>query len=55
MSKMTLVVGILSVVMAVIVFVLVDDLRRYYSGLFFTIIGAVMLLNVRCWKCNADK
>ena len=49
MSKMVLILGILCTVLAVIVFVFADGLRRWYSGLFFVLIGAVTLLNAFYW------
>jgi hypothetical protein len=55
MSKSALVVGILGVVMAVIVFVFADGLRRWYSGIFFAVLGIVMLINARRWGHAADK
>ena len=49
MSKVGLISGIVCIVMAVIVFVFADGLRRWYSGIFFTIMGTVMLVNtLRC-------
>jgi peptidoglycan/LPS O-acetylase OafA/YrhL len=45
MSKMYLVLGILFIVLAVIIFVFADGLRRWYSGIFFAIIGTVILVN----------
>ena len=43
MSKVGLISGIVRIVMAVIAFVFADGLRRWYSGIFFTIMGTVML------------
>jgi hypothetical protein len=45
MSKMHLVLGILFIVLAVIIFVFADGLRRWYSGIFFAMIGTVILVN----------
>jgi len=45
MNKVGLVFGILFIVLAVIVFVFADGLRRWYSGIFFAIIGTVFLVN----------
>jgi len=50
MSKMALVLGILCLVVMVIVFVFADGPRRWYSGIFFAIMGAVMLLNAVRWR-----
>ena len=54
MSKVALVSGILFIVLAVIVFVFADGLRRWYSGIFFALIGTVMLLNTLRWRRVAD-
>jgi len=42
---MYLVLGILFIVLAVIIFVFADGLRRWYSGIFFAMIGTVILVN----------
>jgi hypothetical protein len=55
MNKVTLIVGILCIVLAVIIFVFTDGLRRWYSGAFFAIIGAFMFLNAWRWRRSADK
>ncbi len=55
MSKLALVPGVLCVVLAVIVFVFADGLRRWYSGIFFAIMGTVMLANAIRWRRVADK
>ncbi len=55
MSKVGLVTGLLFVLLAVIVFVFADGLRRWYSGTFFAIIGAVMLVNALRSRRVADK
>jgi hypothetical protein len=55
MSKAALVTGILCIVLAVIVFVFADGLRRWYSGIFFALIGTVMLANVLRWKRAANQ
>jgi di/tricarboxylate transporter len=55
MSKVALMSVILCVVLAVIVFVFADGLRRWYSGIFFTIMGAVLLGNALRWRCVADE
>jgi uncharacterized membrane protein len=55
MSKMALVVGILGILLALIVFVFADGLRRWYSGIFFAVLGIVMLINARRWGHAADK
>jgi len=45
MQKAALVIGILAIAIAIVVFVVADGARRWYSGLFFTIMGVVMLAN----------
>jgi hypothetical protein len=50
MSKMAAVIGILSLAVAVVVFVFAEGPRRWYSGSFFVIIGAVMLANAIRWR-----
>jgi membrane protein implicated in regulation of membrane protease activity len=55
MRKVALVSGILCIVVAVIVFVFAHGLRRWYSGIFFALIGAVMLVNAVRWRQIADR
>ena len=55
MSKVALVSGILCVVLAVIVFVFADGLRRWYSGIFFALLGTLMLINALRWRRAADQ
>lgn len=43
MNKIALIFGIAFLVLAVLVFVLADGLRRWYSGLFFAVIGAILV------------
>ena len=50
MSKVGLVSGIVCIVLAVIVFVFADGLRRWYSGIFFAFMGTVMLVNAQRWR-----
>ena len=45
MKKVALVTGVLFVVLAIAVFVFVDGLRRWYSGIFFAMVGSVILVN----------
>ena len=52
---MALMSGILSIVIAIIVFILADGYRRYYSGIFFVIIGGVLLLQTVRLRRNADQ
>ncbi len=55
MSKLALVVGILCIVVTVIVFVLADGPRRWYSGIFFAVMGTVLLVNAVRRRRNTDK
>jgi uncharacterized membrane protein len=55
MSKYALIGGILSLIIAVIVFVFADGYRRYYSGIFFVIMGVVLLLQTRRGSHPTDK
>ncbi|MCB9511585.1 MAG: hypothetical protein H6695_15455 [Deferribacteres bacterium] len=45
MNRMSFISGIIFVVLAVMVFLLADGLRRWYSGILFALIGAVLLVN----------
>lgn len=42
--KLALTIGPLCFVLAVVILIFADGLRRWYSGLFFAVIGAVILL-----------
>jgi uncharacterized membrane protein len=53
--KVVLVFGILFAVLAVIVLVFAHGLRRWYSGIFFAIMGTVMLSNALRWRRVADE
>ena len=50
MNRIALAAGILCIGMAVVVFVFAEGLRRWYSGLFFAVLGVVMLLNAARWR-----
>ncbi len=51
MRKMAMVTGILCLVLSVIVFVFADGPRRWYSGIFFAVLGTVMLVNTKgLWR-----
>jgi len=45
MRNAAVVLGILFLLLSLIVFVFADGLRRWYSGIFFAVIGTVTLLN----------
>lgn len=55
MSKVALVSGLLCIVVAVIVFVFANGLRRWYSGIFFALIGTIMLVNAVRWRRVANQ
>ena len=55
MSEVAFVSGILCIVLSVVVLVFADGLRRWYSGIFFAITGAVMLVNAFRWRRVADE
>lgn len=50
MRKVALVLGVLFIVLALIILVFAEGLRRWYSGIFFAIVGTVTLLNARFRK-----
>ena len=47
MRKLQLAAATVSFLLAILVFVRADGARALYSGLFFVVIGAVMLINAR--------
>ena len=55
MKRMNLIVGIIFSLLAIIVFVFADGLRRWYSGVFFAIIAVVMILNAMGWRNIGNK
>jgi len=44
MNRLALIAGILCLVVAAVVFVFAEGMRRWYSGIFFAVIGAVTLI-----------
>ena len=54
MSKASLVMGVLCLVLALVILVFADGLRRWYSGLFFLLMGAVALTNAIRMRRVAD-
>jgi ABC-type multidrug transport system permease subunit len=50
MSKVALVTAIVCIVIAVVVFIFADGLRRWYSGIFFAVMALVMLVNALRWR-----
>ena len=55
MSKLALVLGVLFILLALIILVFAEGLRRWYSGIFFAIIGTVTLLNALRRKPVAEE
>ena len=55
MSEVALVSGILCIVLSVVVLVFADGLRRWYSGIFFAIMGTAILVNALHWRRVADE
>ena len=47
--------SILCILLAVVVFVFAEGLRRWYSGIFFVIIGIVLLVNALRWRYVGDQ
>ena len=52
MRKLPLVLGLMCVAIAAIVFVFADGARRVYSGIFFLMLGGVML--AESWRGKHD-
>lgn len=50
MSTVALFVGFASVVLAVVILVFAEGLRRWYSGIFFALIGVLSLVNAMRWR-----
>jgi len=50
LRKLALVLGPICLVMAVVILVYADGMRRWYSGLFFVVMGTVALLSARRWR-----
>ena len=55
MNKVTIVVGIASAAMALVVFVFADGARRWYSGSFFAAIAVVTLVNALRRRSDNDR
>jgi len=55
MSRMACVLGILLLVLAVIVLVFADGLRRWYGGIFFAIMGTASLVNAMRWRRRLEE
>jgi FtsH-binding integral membrane protein len=55
MSKVALITGILFIVLGVIIFMFTEGLRSYYSGIFFALLGTVILMGALRRKSDANK
>jgi len=55
MSKVALVSGILCIVLAVVIFIFAEGLRRWYSVIFFTLIGVVIMIGSVRHRRAADQ
>jgi len=55
MNRLSLILAVLSFALALIIFLLADGPRRWYSGVFFVVLGAVMLASAkRGWNLTGD-
>ena len=53
MNRFQLVMGLICLVLAVVILIFADGLRRWYSGGFFLLLGVVMLLGARAHATGA--
>lgn len=54
MTRWTTIAALLSLVLAVVIFVLADGARRWYSGGFFLLLGLALLRSARRKKVQAN-
>jgi hypothetical protein len=47
MKRTQLIVGLTCLALSIVIFILADGLRRYYSGGFFLLLAVVFLVNAR--------
>lgn len=47
MQKTFLILGIFSFFIAAVIFLFADGLRRWYSGIFFVMMGVVLIANAK--------
>jgi len=50
MRRVALYFGSFFLVLALVILIFADGLRRWYSGIFFALIGTVTLLNTLRWR-----
>jgi len=50
MRRVALFFGSFFLVLALVILIFADGLRRWYSGIFFALIGTVTLLNTLRWR-----
>lgn len=55
MSKTQLTIGVICLVLAAVIFVFAEGARRIYSGVFFTVIGVVVLLNAKWGRSRVNR
>ena len=53
MRLMALITGIVCLALAVVIFIFAEGLRRWYSTIFFALMGIVMFINALRWKKEA--
>jgi len=54
MARLTLLAGTVALVFGLVILVFAEGLRRYYSGLFFLLMGAVLLWKYRSMRNPAS-
>ena len=55
LSTIALFLGTVCILLAVMMFAFLDGLERWYSWVFFAIIGAVMLVNGLRWRSDTSE
>ena len=55
LSTAALILETLCILLAVVLFVFLDDLERWYSGVFFAIMGAVFIANGMRWQSETEE
>ena len=55
MNKGALMIGILCLGLALVILLFADGARRWYSGFFFALLGAVVLVNAAVRSKGSDK
>jgi hypothetical protein len=55
MKTLNLSMGIICIVVAATIFVFADGLRRWYAGIFFLMLGGLMLVNALRWSRGGNQ